>query len=524
VDTAARDLACPELWQQSLERSLARRGRPTRSSLELFHLQPERDLSRGDLLRESLQYSQLRRSAVARRPVMSLPSAGGISALALLAATTVPGLLSGRGPRAGGERIAFRADTGQARPADALIAASSVKPSLRSATSPAISGGAGTLNGASHGAAATASASAASAAPTSTSAASFAATSASLHSPPKHLALAHDATASGGASGGAAHALSGGAAPPATNTSTAASRVPGIPQPAGHPSTGGGAVEDAARTTGGAPQAAGAPARPRTPTHSVAAVHKVAPAHAVTPSHPALPSHPVTKTHPATTTHPTTVTHPAPKAPPAKTTHPTSTRPVTKPQPVSSPHPTTTTHPVATPKPVATPHPAPKPAAPTPPVPAGGYTNPLVHASVTPERIDQGVDYSGSGTLGAVGAGTVTYIGMSGTGWPGAFIEYRLSGGSYAGRYVYYAEGVNPAGGLHVGETLQAGQPVAEIVPGSSTGIEIGWGSGLGTQTLAEQLGQWSGGDDADSVPSASGESFSALIASLGGPPGKVEG
>ena len=104
---------------------------------------------------------------------------------------------------------------------------------------------------------------------------------------------------------------------------------------------------------------------------------------------------------------------------------------------------------------------------------------------MTPERIDQGVDYAGSGTLGAVGAGTVTYIGMSGTGWPGAFIEYRLSGGSYAGRYVYYAEGVNPAAGLHVGETLEAGQPVAEIVPGSPTGIEIGWGAGIGTETLA---------------------------------------
>ena len=65
---------------------------------------------------------------------------------------------------------------------------------------------------------------------------------------------------------------------------------------------------------------------------------------------------------------------------------------------------------------------------------------------------------------------------------------------------------------------------MAEIVPGSPTGIEIGWGAGIGTETLAMQLGQWKGGDDADSVPSASGESFSALIASLGGPPGKVEG
>ncbi|MGB8877042.1 MAG: hypothetical protein WCD11_12025, partial [Solirubrobacteraceae bacterium] len=205
MDTAARDLACPDLWQQSLERSLARRGRPTRSSLELFHLQPERDLSRSDLLRESLQYSQLRRSAAARRPVMSLPSAGGISALALLAATTVPGLLSGRGPRAGGERVAFRADAGHARPADALIAASSVRSSAGAVASTGLSSGARTLNGAFHAAIQTASAPAAPAATASTS--TTPTTSTSLHSPPKHLALAHDATASGGASGGTAHAL-----------------------------------------------------------------------------------------------------------------------------------------------------------------------------------------------------------------------------------------------------------------------------------------------------------------------------
>jgi hypothetical protein len=89
---------------------------------------------------------------------------------------------------------------------------------------------------------------------------------------------------------------------------------------------------------------------------------------------------------------------------------------------------------------------------------------------------------------------------------------------------VYYAEGVSPAARLHVGQTLRPGQEVASIIPGSSSGIEIGWGAGIGSETLAEQLGQWSGGDDADSVPSPSGESFSALIAKLGGPPGKVEG
>ena len=51
------------------------------------------------------------------------------------------------------------------------------------------------------------------------------------------------------------------------------------------------------------------------------------------------------------------------------------------------------------------------------------YVNPLAGARVRPERIDQGVDYAGSGTLAAIGAATVTYAASSGTGWPGSFIE-----------------------------------------------------------------------------------------------------
>jgi hypothetical protein len=40
---------------------------------------------------------------------------------------------------------------------------------------------------------------------------------------------------------------------------------------------------------------------------------------------------------------------------------------------------------------------------------------------------------------------------------------------------------------------------------------------------LAQSV-RWSARDDQDSIASAAGKSFSALIASLGGPPGKVEG
>ena len=136
MDTG-RDLACAELWQASLERSLARRGRPTRSSLELFHLQPERDLSRVDVLRESAMYSQLRRSAASRRPSMALPSAGGISALALLAATTLPALLGGRGGSVRTARVTYKADEHGARLSKATVAAATASAAAKAATVPA---------------------------------------------------------------------------------------------------------------------------------------------------------------------------------------------------------------------------------------------------------------------------------------------------------------------------------------------------------------------------------------------------
>ncbi len=108
----ARDLGQVDLWQESLERSLARRNRPKRSSVELFKLHPERDLTLGDVMRESELYSQLRRR-VAERPLTPRPTiaVGGVSALALLAATTLPGLLGGKaGARRA--RITYAADSG----------------------------------------------------------------------------------------------------------------------------------------------------------------------------------------------------------------------------------------------------------------------------------------------------------------------------------------------------------------------------------------------------------------------------
>ncbi len=476
----ARDLACADLWQASLERSLARRGKATRSSLELFHLQPERDLSCGDLLRESAMYSQLRRSAAARRPAMTLPGAGGISALALLAAATLPGLLGGRGTSARTARITYKADEhGAGSPKTKVAEAPGAAPAIaaRPATTTLAAAGATTVpTYAADPHPALPAVHASRPAPAHRAHATIA--TAHVAGSTAHIAAAGDAT---GGAGTGASSVSGGAAPAAEHSVAAAN-------------------------TQTVPIVHSTPAVHRTSTvqRTSSTVHRVSPTvHRVSTRVPRVPAA-------------------------AKTTHAhTGGGTIEDTTSVGHPRPTTTAahpKPVAKPRPVATtPPPTAKPA-PAPVVAPGQYVNPLAGASVTPERIDQGVDYAGSGPLGAIGDGTVTYVGTSGTGWPGAYVEYRLTDGPDAGRYVYYAEGISPAAGLHVGQSVHAGQTIAEIIAGDSNGIEIGWGAGVGTESYAMQQGQWQGGDDADSIPSPAGKDFSALIAELGGPPGKIEG
>jgi hypothetical protein len=479
VETA-RDLACADLWQASLERSLARRGKAARSSLELFHLQPERDLSCGDLLRESAMYSQLRRSAAARRPTMTLPGAGGISALALIAATTLPGLLGGRSASVRTSRITYRADEHGAAPPKTKVAAATgtvASATARVATAPVRTDASATTVAAyatePHPAMPAIHASR----PAPARPAHATVASAHAASWTAHIAAASDGT--GGAGSGAA-SVSGGAAPAAQHSVAAA-------------------------TTHAAPAVHSKPAvHPTQAVHRTSStVHRVAPTVQRVSTH--VPAPPKTTTHAHTGGGTIEEATSVGRAHPVKTTT-THAKPIAKPHPVAS-----------------TPPPAAKPA-PAPAVAPGQYVNPLAGASVTPERIDQGVDYAGSGPLGAIGDGTITYVGTSGTGWPGAFVEYRLTDGPDAGRYVYYAEGISPAAGLHVGQSVHAGQPIAHIIAGDSNGIEIGWGAGVGTESYAMQQGQWQGGDDANSVPSAAGKDFSALIAELGGPPGKIEG
>jgi peptidoglycan hydrolase-like protein with peptidoglycan-binding domain len=98
-----------DVWEESLKRSLERRGRPRRSSVELYRLRPERDLSVGDDLQRSASYSELRRRATERsgmpNPGVAL---GGLSLLALVAGASLPNLLGSRAAR--GERVAYASE------------------------------------------------------------------------------------------------------------------------------------------------------------------------------------------------------------------------------------------------------------------------------------------------------------------------------------------------------------------------------------------------------------------------------
>jgi len=145
-----------------------------------------------------------------------------------------------------------------------------------------------------------------------------------------------------------------------------------------------------------------------------------------------------------------------------------------------------------------------------------GFKNPI-GGGLTPERIDQGVDYGGSGPLYALGSGTVSNVYNSG--WPGGtFLTVHLD----TGQYIYYAEDIAPL--VSVGQKVKAGQHIANATGGSS-GVEIGWAAPPGSgSTMAMAAGQASGTGDPGSVSTAFGQLMSEVIAALGGPAGKLQG
>ena len=145
-----------------------------------------------------------------------------------------------------------------------------------------------------------------------------------------------------------------------------------------------------------------------------------------------------------------------------------------------------------------------------------GYRNPLRSVSgLVPERIDEGVDFSGSGPVYALGDAVITNATDTSGGWPGGgWITYQLTDGPDAGLMVYLAEDVTPA--VQVGQQVTASTVIANMFDGGD-GIEFGWAepSGLSAES---QLPEAGGINGAGPFPTKVGVSFDELLRSLGAP------
>jgi hypothetical protein len=152
----------------------------------------------------------------------------------------------------------------------------------------------------------------------------------------------------------------------------------------------------------------------------------------------------------------------------------------------------------------------------------GPYLNPLRGASLTPARIDQGVDFYASGGVYAIGDGVVEKI--TDAGWPhGIFIEYRLSDGPFLNYGVYTAECITPASGLKIGSVVSAYTLIGTAIsckdlsyPCDPCGIEIGWAD---RSHLGAALGksQWDGVHS-----TAYGVNFNNFLLALNGRSGNL--
>lgn len=145
-----------------------------------------------------------------------------------------------------------------------------------------------------------------------------------------------------------------------------------------------------------------------------------------------------------------------------------------------------------------------------------GYRNPLRGVSgLVPERIDEGVDFGGSGPIYALGDAVITNATGNSVGWPGGgWITYQLTDGPDAGLMVYVAEDVTPT--VQVGQHVLASTAIANMFVGGD-GIEIGWAQpgGLSAESQLPEAGGISG---TGPFPTMIGVNFEELLQSLGAP------
>jgi murein DD-endopeptidase MepM/ murein hydrolase activator NlpD len=145
------------------------------------------------------------------------------------------------------------------------------------------------------------------------------------------------------------------------------------------------------------------------------------------------------------------------------------------------------------------------------------YVSPFL--SATTGRIDQGVDFTGTGPIVAVGDAEVLKTGAPG--WPeGGGVLYKLLSGQRAGQVIFVYEGIEAT--VHAGQHVTAGEQIGNFVPGGS--IEMGFADETGVPL---SHGEYEEGEETawghkmaeflNSIGGASG--FSAGLGEL--PPGK---
>jgi murein DD-endopeptidase MepM/ murein hydrolase activator NlpD len=111
------------------------------------------------------------------------------------------------------------------------------------------------------------------------------------------------------------------------------------------------------------------------------------------------------------------------------------------------------------------------------PAAAESYVNPFSFSSnLVTGRVDQGVDFTGTGPIVAIGDGLV--LQTSAPGWPeGGGVLYELLSGPLKGAVIFVYEGVDAT--VQPGQHVNAGEQIATFRPGGS--IETGLADSTGT-------------------------------------------
>ncbi len=138
------------------------------------------------------------------------------------------------------------------------------------------------------------------------------------------------------------------------------------------------------------------------------------------------------------------------------------------------------------------------------------YQNPFRDiVNLVPERIDQGVDFSGTGPIYAIGDGTVNGV------YPNWYeneplIAYTLSDGPAKGKTVYVAECITPK--VQANQTVTSNTVIAQMT-NCGNGIETGWAN---SSNLPDSMAKYCW----DGRSSSFGVNFSQFLQSIGGPAG----